>query len=92
MPMPASKRKIPNCHTFSANAAAPVKRAYTSTEAANTRTRPKRSAMGPQINERPQPTRKIANMTEPTKPTLLGVPAIPDFGNNSVRAGLRTRA
>src|SRR5271169_6177233 len=60
--------------------------------AASTRLRPNLSAIGPQISERPHPIRKSANSVDPANATLAGVALYPDFGSNSVSAGLRIRA
>ena len=60
--------------------------------AAMARVRPKRSAIGPQRNEKPQPARNMANSTEPANPIFAGVASIPDLGRSSVSAGARTSA
>jgi len=43
--------------------------------AASTLVRPKRSAIGPQMNDSPQPTRNSAKRIEPARPTFAGVAA-----------------
>ena len=66
------------------SAAAPVKTEKTRMVAARQRARPKRSAMGPQRKESPQPIRNSANRIEPAKATLAGVAAMPERGNSSL--------
>ena len=65
MPMPARKRNKASCHTESEKYAAPVKTAYISTVPASVLVRPNLSAIGPQMNEKPHPTRKSAKRIEP---------------------------
>ena len=48
--------------------------------------------MGPQISELPHPARNTANRTEPANTTDFGEPSKPDLGNNSVSAGVSTKA
>lgn len=60
--------------------------------AASVRTRPKRSASGPQMNDSPQPIRNSANRIEPYIPRFAGVAAMPEAGSNSVSAGISTSA
>lgn len=86
------KRNTASSQTFSAMAESPVKIAKVKMVAASTLVRPKRSAIGPQMKERPHPTRNRANRTEPTNPTLAEVADIPDRGNSSVSAGASTSA
>ncbi len=67
------KRKLPSSQTFCAMAERPVKIAKVKIDAASTLVRPKRSAIGPQMNDMPQPTRNRANKIDPASPTLAGV-------------------
>jgi hypothetical protein len=86
------KRKIASSQTFCAMAESPVKMAKVKIVAARTLVRPKRSAIGPQMNDKPQPTRNRANRIDPASPTLDVVAAYPERGSNSVSAGVSTSA
>src|ERR1700744_4131906 len=52
--------------------------------------RPKRSAMGPQIAEHPQPSRKIAALTWPYQPMFAGVASTPMRGSSVAMVGAST--
>src|SRR5439155_27028836 len=82
----------PDVQTAGAVDARPVKIEKVKIVAARTFVRPKRSARGTHMNDKPQPVRKSANRIEPAKPMLPGVARYPDFGKSSVSAGARTSA
>jgi hypothetical protein len=52
--------------------------------------RPNRSAIGPQIAEQPQPSRKIAALIWPYQPMLAAVGAMPARGSRATIVGART--
>src|SRR6266481_5378608 len=65
IPMPASRRKAAKTQTLVDKALSRVKTEKKMIVKLSVRTRPNRSAIGPQINDKPHPTRKSANSAAP---------------------------
>src|SRR5713226_3631459 len=90
MPTPARNRKIARVHTPVENAASKVKNEKQKMLNIMVRTRPNRSAMGPQMRANPYPIMNSAKKSPPKYPTLAAVAGIPDLGRSSFNAGTST--